>query len=76
MAHKQELGELMTLEQGKPLKEAIGEVPDFLSLLHKLLQCVLNIIFWSTCKHAICRLAMGQVLWSSLQKRLNEFMAT
>lgn len=26
MAHKQELGELMTLEQGKPLKEGIGEV--------------------------------------------------
>lgn len=27
MAHKEELGQLMTLEQGKPLKEAIGEVP-------------------------------------------------
>ncbi|KAK4439534.1 Succinate-semialdehyde dehydrogenase, mitochondrial [Sesamum alatum] len=26
MAHKDELGQLMTLEQGKPLKEAIGEV--------------------------------------------------
>ncbi|KAL0306079.1 UNVERIFIED_CONTAM: Succinate-semialdehyde dehydrogenase, mitochondrial [Sesamum radiatum] len=26
MAHKEELGQLMTLEQGKPLKEAIGEV--------------------------------------------------
>lgn len=26
MAHKEELGELITLEQGKPLKEAIGEV--------------------------------------------------
>lgn len=29
MAHKEELGQLMTLEQGKPLKEAIGEVPHF-----------------------------------------------
>lgn len=27
MAHKEELGQLMTLEQGKPLKEAISEVP-------------------------------------------------
>nr|GLL17562.1 succinate-semialdehyde dehydrogenase, mitochondrial [Ipomoea trifida] len=26
MCHKEELGQLMTLEQGKPLKEAIGEV--------------------------------------------------
>ncbi|KAM7526922.1 hypothetical protein LguiA_016824 [Lonicera macranthoides] len=26
LAHKEELGQLMTLEQGKPLKEAIGEV--------------------------------------------------
>ncbi|CAI9087974.1 OLC1v1022199C4 [Oldenlandia corymbosa var. corymbosa] len=26
MAHKEELGQLITLEQGKPLKEAIGEV--------------------------------------------------
>lgn len=26
MIHKEELGQLMTLEQGKPLKEAIGEV--------------------------------------------------
>ncbi|XP_041991412.1 succinate-semialdehyde dehydrogenase, mitochondrial-like [Salvia splendens] len=26
MSHKEELGQLMTLEQGKPLKEAIGEV--------------------------------------------------
>ncbi|KAL3820886.1 hypothetical protein ACJIZ3_006791 [Penstemon smallii] len=26
MAHKEELGQLMTLEQGKPLREAIGEV--------------------------------------------------
>ncbi|KAG9146797.1 hypothetical protein Leryth_005124 [Lithospermum erythrorhizon] len=26
VAHKEELGQLMTLEQGKPLKEAIGEV--------------------------------------------------
>lgn len=26
MAHKEDLGELITLEQGKPLKEAIGEV--------------------------------------------------
>lgn len=29
MSHKEELGQLMTLEQGKPLKEAIGEVPWF-----------------------------------------------
>lgn len=27
MAHKEDLGLLITLEQGKPLKEAIGEVP-------------------------------------------------
>lgn len=27
MAHKEELGQLITLEQGKPLKEALGEVP-------------------------------------------------
>ncbi|KAH9676958.1 Succinate-semialdehyde dehydrogenase [Citrus sinensis] len=26
MAHKEELGQLITLEQGKPLKEAVGEV--------------------------------------------------
>ena len=26
VAHKEELGQLITLEQGKPLKEAIGEV--------------------------------------------------
>lgn len=26
MAHKEDLGQLITLEQGKPLKEAIGEV--------------------------------------------------
>lgn len=28
IAHKEELGQLITLEQGKPLKEAIGEVDD------------------------------------------------
>jgi succinate-semialdehyde dehydrogenase len=28
IAHKEELGQLITLEQGKPLKEAIGEVND------------------------------------------------
>lgn len=28
IAHKEELGQLITLEQGKPLKEAIGEVYD------------------------------------------------
>lgn len=28
VAHKEELGQLITLEQGKPLKEAIGEVDD------------------------------------------------
>lgn len=28
MANKEQLGELITLEQGKPLKEAIGEVHD------------------------------------------------
>lgn len=26
IAHKEELGQLITLEQGKPLKEALGEV--------------------------------------------------
>ena len=26
MSHKEELGQLLTLEQGKPLKEALGEV--------------------------------------------------
>ncbi|CAL9016450.1 unnamed protein product, partial [Prunus brigantina] len=26
ISHKEELGQLITLEQGKPLKEAIGEV--------------------------------------------------
>ena len=26
MSHKEELGQLITLEQGKPLKEALGEV--------------------------------------------------
>jgi len=26
IAHKEELGQLITLEQGKPLKEAMGEV--------------------------------------------------
>lgn len=26
MAHKEELAQLITLEQGKPLKESIGEV--------------------------------------------------
>lgn len=30
MAHKEELGQLITLEQGKPLKEAMGEVSDFI----------------------------------------------
>lgn len=29
MAHKEELGQLITLEQGKPLKDAIGEVSGF-----------------------------------------------
>lgn len=28
ISHKEELGQLITLEQGKPLKEAIGEVYD------------------------------------------------
>lgn len=26
IAHREELGQLITLEQGKPLKEALGEV--------------------------------------------------
>lgn len=26
IAHKEEIGQLITLEQGKPLKEAVGEV--------------------------------------------------
>lgn len=30
IAHKEELGQLITLEQGKPLKEAIGEVTIFI----------------------------------------------
>lgn len=37
LAHKEELGQLMTLEQGKPLKEAIGEVfkiKHFKELMH------------------------------------------
>jgi len=28
MAHKEELAQLITLEQGKPLKESLGEVQD------------------------------------------------
>jgi len=28
MVHKEELAQLITLEQGKPLKESIGEVHD------------------------------------------------
>lgn len=35
MANKEQLGELITLEQGKPLKEAIGEVRSLLTYFNK-----------------------------------------
>lgn len=45
VAHKEELGQLITLEQGKPLKEAIGEVDDSILCLRTLI-----VLFWASLK--------------------------